>query len=110
MDAVEIELLADRVHLGAEDISRPFDILWPIRAAAADLVVEDDRTLVSEALERREVVVRRARAAVEREQRHRTGAAVAGEAIPRAVTAKLDVSLPNYQPPTMPSYPLAEQW
>ena len=51
MDPVEAELRAHRVHLFAEDIHRPLDVLRPVRAAAADLVVDDDRPLGREPLE-----------------------------------------------------------
>src|SRR5947209_5794654 len=53
------------------------------RAAVPDLVVEDDRAAVSrEVGHRKQVVVRRARAAVERDERRRPGAQVALHPLP----------------------------
>src|SRR6266567_7526991 len=103
MDAVETELLADRTDLVAEDADVPLDVGRAIRAAAPDLVVEDNRTLVSELLERREVMVRRTRPAVEREQRYGVRPAIADDAIPSAVTTQVDVSLVGYHPAHLPS-------
>ncbi len=58
MNAIEAELGADGFDLVAEDVDGPLDVSRPIRAAAADLVVEDNRTLLRKALERGEVVAR----------------------------------------------------
>ena len=79
--APEPELLAHRVDLLAEDGDVPLDVLRPVGVAAADLVVENDRPFTGELLERREVVVRRAGAAVQGEQRRRLGIRVTAEGV-----------------------------
>src|SRR5919108_1222789 len=93
VDAIEPELIANRDDLIAEDIDIPLDVLRPVRLAAADLVVEDDGTLVREPLERREVVVRRAGSSVKRQQGNGAGVAVLDNAVPRAVPAVVDETL-----------------
>src|SRR5215470_205439 len=93
MNALELQLLANGVYLVAEHVDPPLGVRRPVGLAAADLVVDDDRTSVRQLLERPEVVVRRARPAVQREQRDRAGVAIARDPIPRAVAAEIDVSL-----------------
>ena len=93
MDPVESELAAHGVDLFAEDVHRPLDILRPVRAAAADLVVENDRALRREPFERGEVVMRRARPAVQSKEGGRPGLELAGNAVPGAIAAKVDVTL-----------------
>ena len=93
MNPVEAQLRPHRVHLFAEDVHRPLDVLRPVRAAAADLVVEDDRPLWREPLEWSEVVMRGAGATVQREERRRPGPELAGDAVPGAVAAKVRVAL-----------------
>jgi hypothetical protein len=91
---VERELVAEGVQLVEEELERPVDVRLLLRAAAADLVVEDDRARVlGESFERREVVVRRAGTAVEREQRRSPRLELAGDAIPRAAARMLERSL-----------------
>src|SRR5438093_10512806 len=60
MDPLEPELRANCVDLFAEDGDRPLDVPRAIGAPATDLVVDDDRALGTQPLERAEVVVRRA--------------------------------------------------
>jgi hypothetical protein len=85
----------DRVHLVAEDGDRPLDVLRAIRAAAPELVVDDNRALVSEPLERAEVVVRRPWTAVESKERHCIRRQVAGDPIPGAVSEIVEIALRN---------------
>ena len=80
-------------NLLAEHVDGPLDLRRPVGFAATDLVVDDDRTSVRQLLEWPEIVVRRARPAMQREQRNRAGVAIARHAIPRAVAAKIDVVL-----------------
>src|SRR6266545_7525131 len=102
VNPLEPELVAHGSHLLAEDLDAPLDALRPIRLAAADLVVEHDRPFVCKLLERREVVVRRPRSAVQREQRRHGRIEIADEAVPRPIAAEIDVSLarlyPGYHP------------
>ena len=93
VDAIQAELFADGVDLLAEHRHGPLDVLRPIRVAAPDLVVQDDRTLSRETLERPEVVMRRPRAAVQREQRDRSGAELSGHLVPGAVATEVDKAL-----------------
>src|SRR6266545_3186617 len=108
MDLLEAQLVAHGSHLVAEDRGAPVDVGRAIRVSAADLVVEDDGTLVRKRLERGEVVVCRPRPAVQGEKRRGPGGGVADDAEPGAVAAVVDVSLPTlghgYHPPlTTPS-------
>src|SRR5213595_2990775 len=96
MNAVELQLLANCVDFLAEHADGPVDRRGPVGFAAADLVVEDNRTSVRQLLEWPEIVVRRARPAVQREQRNCAGVAIARNAVPRAVAAKIDVVLFDY--------------
>ncbi len=95
MDPVEAQLRAHRVDLFTEDVHRPLDVLRSVRAATADLVVDDDRPLRRESLERTEVVMGGARAAVQGEERRGPGPELAGNAVPGAVAAKVGVALGN---------------
>lgn len=91
--AHEPELVAERGELVHEDRDAPIDGLRTVGAAAADLVVEDDgASLVGELLQRGEVVVRRAGAAVETEERVATVGALPDDGVPRAVAARLHVA------------------
>ena len=47
MDPLELELVAQRGELVEEDLDAPVDVLRAVRAATADLVVEDDGAAVS---------------------------------------------------------------
>jgi hypothetical protein len=95
VDPLEAELLAHRVDLFAEDCHRPFDVLRPVRPTAADLVVEHDGPLRRKPFQRGEVMVRRARPTVQRQERRRSRAELACDSIPRAIAAKVDVTLGN---------------
>jgi hypothetical protein len=66
-----------------------------IGSAAAKLVVDDDRSLVSKPLERAEVVVRLSRAAVESKERHCIRRQVARDPIPGAVSEIVEITLRN---------------
>ncbi len=100
MDPIESELLAQRCELVAEDGDVPIDVGGVIAASAADLVVDHDGSLGAQALERREVGVRRAGAAVQRDERHARKAARSENPIPRAVAPEVDVSLAHVAKPT----------
>src|SRR5947199_7648722 len=65
MDPLEPELRANCVDLFAEDGDRPLDVPRAIGAPATDLVVDDDRALGTQPLERVNIVMRRDRAAVQ---------------------------------------------
>src|SRR5882672_11357529 len=95
MDPLETELCADNVDLFAEEVDGPFDVLRPIRTAAADLVVDDDRTLGRKPFEWSEVVMRGTGATVQGEKRRGSRPELAGNAVPGAVAAKVDVALGN---------------
>ena len=72
MNALEPELFPQGRQLVQEDLQAPVDRVRPVGAAAAELVVDDDGPAVgSEPLERSEVMVGRAGAAVQAEQRVR---------------------------------------
>ena len=71
------------------------DVLRAIRPAAPELVVDDDRALVSDPLERAEVVVRRPRAAVESKKWRCPGAEITEDPIPGAVPEIFEVALRN---------------
>ena len=90
MDLVEPEVLAQLPELVGEECECPLDVR-PIGAPAAELVVEDDGPLVREPLERPEVVVRRARPAVEAHERRPT--ILAGDAVPRPTHGPLEEAL-----------------
>src|SRR5207237_8555778 len=90
VDAVEAELLPDGGGLVAEELDAPLDVRRAVGVAAPDLVVDDDAALLREPLEGREVVVRGAGPAVQREKRR---ALLTGRAVPGAVAAEVDVSL-----------------
>src|SRR5262249_22126285 len=89
----EPELRSNGVYLIAKDGDRPLEVLRAVRAPAAELVVEDDRALFCEPLERAEVVVRRPRSAVESKQRRCRSIEIADDAVPRAVAEIVDVAL-----------------
>src|SRR5712664_3913068 len=93
MDPLETELCAENVDLFAEEVNGPFDVLRPVRAAAADLVVDDDRTLGRKPFERSEVVMRGPGTTVQGEKWCGSRPEIAGDAVPRAVAAKVDVAL-----------------
>jgi hypothetical protein len=68
VDAVESESLADGRHLFDEAADLPEGgVIGDVGAAAAELIVKDHRAIVCEDLQGLEVVVARARAAVEDE-------------------------------------------
>ena len=90
VDPVEPQLRANRVDLFPEDGDRPFDVGRTVGCSTADLVVEDDRPLGAELLERREVVVRRPGPAVQGEQRHTPDSSSPGDAVPGAVATEVD--------------------
>ena len=71
----------ERVELLEEEAEAPLDLAVGLRLPAAELVVEDDAALARESLERAEVVMGRARAAVE--ARSGVRPALAGDAVPR---------------------------
>jgi len=98
MDPLEPELRANCVDLFAEDGDRPLDVPRAIGAPATDLVVDDDRALGTQPLERAEVVVRRARAAVQGEERYRRRRQIADNSVPGAAAAIVDVALRNRRP------------
>src|SRR4029077_12255258 len=66
------------------------EIVWPVGAAAPELVVEHDLAAVAERLERGPVVVRHARGAVQAHERH---AALADAAVPDAPARDVDHAL-----------------
>lgn len=91
MDALEAEVRTERVELLEEEAEAPLDLAVRLRAPAPELVVEDDAALAGEALERGEVVVRRARAAVEAEERRPP--ALAGDPVPGAARPPVEETL-----------------
>ena len=105
MDPVEPELLAQVLELVREDREAPRDVVRPIRAPTAELVVEHDGPLLGEALEGPEVVVRRSRPAVQADERR--AAALAGNAVPRPADGALEKSLHGHEPTKPPWYPVA---
>jgi hypothetical protein len=88
MDSIEPELLAERAELLAKDSDAPLDVRRLVRAPAADLVVKHHRPLFAESVERREVVMCRARTAMEGDERHGAPVRVAGDAVPGSVAAE----------------------
>ena len=69
-NAFELELLPEGRQLVEEDLQAPVDRLRPVGAATAELVVEDNGTTVDgQPFERREVVMSRARPAVQAQER-----------------------------------------
>lgn len=104
MDALEPEPGAQRIELRQEERQRPLCLPARRRPAAAELVVEDDRALVRELEQRREVVMRRAGAAVQAQQRR--AVAFAGDEIPGAACFPFEGSfahrcsvMPRFCPP-----------
>src|SRR5215813_13841821 len=107
MNALELQLRANGVDLLAEHVDGPLDVRRPVGFAATDLVVDVDWTLVRQSFERPEIVVGRARPAVQREQRYRAGIAIAGDAIPRAIPAEVHITrldLCHAQPSSQPTF------
>ena len=51
MNALELQLLANRVDFLAEHVDGPLDLRGPVGFSATDLVVNDDRTSVRQLLE-----------------------------------------------------------
>ena len=95
MNALETELLAERRQLVEEDLQAPVDRVRPVRAAAAELVVEDNGpTVRRQSLERREVMVRGAGAAVQAHERVEVRVQVAGDPEPRSAAAPFDPAFP----------------
>src|SRR4029453_3929342 len=93
MHPLEPESIAHSSDLVEEELERPeLPIVGAIRLSAPQLVVQDDAPAVrGQLLQRLEVVVRRARAAVEAEERH---AVLRAEvAVPGAVAAEGDAPL-----------------
>jgi len=91
MNAVETELNAQRRKFVEKDSETPFDLYRPVRAPAAQLVVEDDgATLRRQSLERCKVVMRRARPAVEAQERIEARREFADDPEPRMVAIPLD--------------------
>ena len=95
VNPLEPEVRTHCVDLFAEDGNRPLDVARAIRTPAADLVVDDDRALVNEPLERAEVVVRRPRAAVKSKKWRCWGLEIADESIPGAVAPIVEIALRN---------------
>jgi hypothetical protein len=86
---LEPERLSDVPELGEEELHGPERRIRRFRRVArSELVVEDDAALVSELLQRREAEVRRARAAVQAEERH--ARPVSDRAVPGLVPAERD--------------------
>ena len=90
MNSGEPEVLVQVLELLGEDREAPLD-LRPVRPPTAELVVEDDRPLVGEPFERTEVVVGRARPAMQADERRPS--ALAGDAVPRPTERPLEESL-----------------
>jgi hypothetical protein len=90
MDPLEAKSAANGHHLVEEELKRPeLWVVGAVRAAAAQLVVEDDAAAaLGEALERLEVVVRGSRTAVEAQEYD--AALRADVAVPGLVAAKGD--------------------
>ena len=94
VDLVEAEVAPQRRELVEEDLDAPVDVGRPVGAAAAQLVVDDDAAaLLGEPLERREVMVRRARPAVKADERIGPWLVVADDAEPRPVTVVAEPAL-----------------
>ena len=91
MYALEPEVRAQCVEFLEEDGDAPVDVLRRLRPSAPELVVEHDRPLVREPLERREVVVRRPGPAVQGDERR--PAAVPADAVPGPPDRPLEVAL-----------------
>ena len=94
MDPLQPERLPDRAHLVDEGLDRHQRAVVVERGvAAAELVVQDDRTLVRERRQPRLARSRRAGTSVEEEERHASGARVAEYAVPGLVTAERNAAL-----------------
>jgi hypothetical protein len=95
----EPELVAEGGQLGQEDADAPLDPLGPVGAPAAELVVEGDGTpALGQPLQGLEVVMRRAGAAVEAEERVAAVPALPDDPVPGSMPVEDDVPLPSLQP------------
>jgi hypothetical protein len=89
VNSFESERLPDVRELGEEELDRPEPGVGRLRRVArAELVVEHDAPLVRESLEHLELRMRRARAAVQAEERQ--ARPVADRAVPGLVAAERD--------------------